>query len=74
MDGPNLILYVTVLNMPVCVSTFSYFSKYMLAGCLTFSYPLDWQTLKLEIAHIWLVDFYGGATNVPVKDYFNVKL
>jgi len=46
----------------------------MLAGSLTFFYPLGWQTLKLEITHVWLLDFYGPATMVPVKDYFNVKL
>jgi len=47
----------------------------MLAGSFNFFfYPLGWQTLKLEITHVWLLDFYGPATMVPVKDYFNVKL
>lgn len=33
-----------------------------------------WQTLKLVITDVWLVDFYGGATMVPVKDYFKAEL
>ena len=71
---PNLILYVTVLTMPFCVSRFSCFSKFCVSREFNFFYPLGWQTLKLEITHVWLLDFYGPATMVPVKDYFKVKL
>lgn len=40
------------------------------------TWPKDhgWQTLKLVITDVWLVDFYGGATMVPVKDYFKAEL
>lgn len=33
-----------------------------------------WQTLKLVITDVWLVDIFGGATMVPVEDYFKAEL
>jgi len=33
----------------------------------------DFHVTKLEITHIWLIDFFGGATNIAPKDYFAVK-
>lgn len=34
----------------------------------------NWQTLKLVITDVWLVDIFGGATMVPVEDYFKAEL
>lgn len=34
----------------------------------------DFQFYKLDIASIWLIDIYGGAKDVPLEDYYAVKL
>merc|ERR1712048_1136989 len=31
----------------------------------------DWQILKLNLDGIWLIDFYGGAANIPPKSYLS---
>ncbi|CAM9430118.1 unnamed protein product, partial [Phaeothamnion confervicola] len=29
-----------------------------------------WRVRRLDIRHVWLVDFYGGAADIPVAEYF----
>ena len=33
----------------------------------------DWNFYKLKLTGVYLLDFYGGCTHVPLKDYFNAK-
>jgi hypothetical protein len=33
----------------------------------------DFKFTKLNIEHIWLINFFGGASNISPKDYFAVK-
>lgn len=30
----------------------------------------DFMISKMNIDHIWLIDFFGGASNVAVEDYY----
>ncbi|CAM6090095.1 unnamed protein product [Calypogeia fissa] len=32
----------------------------------------DWRIFKLDIEDLFLVDYYGGARPLPVKDYYNI--
>jgi len=32
-----------------------------------------WFFAKLEIKQILVLDYFGGAANVPVSDYFNAQ-
>lgn len=36
------------------------------------SWPKDhnFKFTKLNIEHVWLINFFGGAANIPVKEYF----
>ena len=34
----------------------------------------DWVVAKIDLHDIWLIDYFGGATNVDVNQYFNVEL
>ena len=50
---------------------------YLLAqdfDCVAIFLPLGWKILKLDVTHIWLLDFFGPASTVSVDDYFKVKL
>ena len=33
----------------------------------------DWGVWKIDIEEIWLIDIYGGPSDVPVDEYFNHK-
>jgi len=39
------------------------------------SWPVDhnWLMYKLDIEQIWLIDYFGGAANVSIRDYYAVK-
>jgi len=34
----------------------------------------DWVLYELHITNIFLLDYYGGAKNIPVQDYYNASL
>lgn len=34
----------------------------------------NWQIVKLEITDLWLINYFGGAKILPVKDYFATSL
>lgn len=39
------------------------------------SWPKDhnWYVAKLQVQHIWLIDFFGGAADVPIANYTAAK-
>ena len=61
--------------------TFDHDSNYGLTVCnsllllmLLRLSSLDWLVLKLDITNVWMLDYYGPSTDVPVKDYFDAKV
>ena len=32
-----------------------------------------WDFYKLKLNNVFLLDFFGGATHVPLEDYFEAK-
>ena len=33
-------------------------------------WPHDFEVYKIDISDIWLIDIYGGASNVDIEKYF----
>lgn len=40
---------------------------------IIFCFILDWTFYNLVPTHVHLLDYYGGATHVPLDEYFKAK-